>query len=194
MPTYAPNFTPRYRAHYVAAGVIHTAQVRAARDAASLGAIAQAKACLLGVFGAFTSLLADDFAWISAEFCQQDDNLFDPVDVPDDVTGAVADWATDWSPVKRVSFIEFSGRGRGTRTSIKVYGLNIDNDTAVSLGATGIISAAVLPGIDDATAVLSEFAHTGAGTPAFWYSRVTHKTNDRLLANVRQGFITSIPA
>jgi hypothetical protein len=168
-------------------------QMRGSRDAVALTFIGAARDTLYEVFHSFTSLLADDFAWISAEFSEQDTNTFAPATPPDPVVGTIEDWLTEWSPVKRVSFIEFSGRAVGSRTSVKVYGLDIDNDGATDLGATGVIGVVLLPGIAGAITNLEANARAGSGAPTIWYDRVTHKTNDRLLKSVRRGFIAAAP-
>lgn len=191
MPTYAPSFTPRYRAHYIAAGVSHTIQIRAARDTSVASTITNGTDCLFAVFDALAGDLADDFAWVSAEVADQDTDVFTPAAVPAAVTGT-NDWVGDsWSAKKRCSFIHVSGRAAGSRTSVMIFGLDIDSDFAVNTGGDGIITTAELGGLADVVTALNAHAHAGSGATALFYARATHKVHDRLLKLVRRGLISS---
>jgi len=78
MTTYSPDFTPRYKARYRAAGIEHTTQIRGPRDD-SLFVLLGRGAHLYDMFNNLAPRLADDFSWISAEYAMNDTELRRPL-------------------------------------------------------------------------------------------------------------------
>jgi len=189
MSTHAANFTGRYRAHYIAAGVQHSILIRAPRGADLATVITNGQNGAAGVFAPTTALLADDFAWLSAEVALEDTEIFDPAPTPSAVLGTV-DFATgNWSARKRVSGLTFSGRSAGSRARFTLYGLDINGDLSTDIGANGIITVAEFSAIDGIVTSANTHNFAGNGEPASFYRRGTHKVNDKLLKLVRRGFI-----
>lgn len=186
---FAENFTGRYRAKYRAAGIEHTIMVRFGRGG-SLSAIGSAGAALLhNIFSALDTELADDFEWISAEASEADTDFFSPAATPLAVTGA-RDFVTEnWSPVKRVSGLTFSGRAPGSRARVTMFGINVNNITTAQIGGDGIVTPAELAGVATVASLLQGSVVANSNESAFFYGRATHKVNDHLLKLVRRGLI-----
>lgn len=193
MPSFARVYTPRYRAHYLAAGLLHSITIRDARDETVPAIVLNGRTCLHDVFDLLPTLLPTDFSWISAEVAQQDEETFVPCDIPEATVGT-ADWTDPlWSAMKRVSALTFTGIGHGSRTSIHIFGLDINTDLATDLGATGIIYPAILSAVDDIAGALTTRAHAVNGTLATFRNAATYKVNDALLNDLARSGIVSPP-
>lgn len=195
MGSFARVYTPRYRAHYLAAGLLHSIQIRADRDETTPSVVLNGRTCLHDVFDLLPTLLPTDFAWISAEVAQQDEEEFTPAAVPEAVVGT-ADWTDpEWSAMKRVSALTFTGIGHRSRTAIHIFGLDINTDLKTDLGATGIIYPSILSAIDDIASALTTRARATNGTLATFRNAATYKVNDALLNDLaRSGIVSSPPA
>lgn len=190
MPSFAANFTGRYKAKYKVAGVEHVIQVRSPRGASLSSIASEGRTCLFEIFSAVVSILADDFVWISAEVADQNSNTFLPTTPPSAVTGTVDFVAGLWSARKRVSALTFSGRAEGSKGRISMYGLDIDGDLSTDIGADGLVTPAELSDINTIVASLNGRACAGSGDHAIYSTQATHKVNDRLLRDVRKGTIS----
>lgn len=187
MTTYAPNFTPRYRAKYVAAGVEHTIQIRGPRG--ETGPAIQARGSSLGTcYSTAATVLASDFAWISAEYALTDSEIWIPCDLPPGATGTIS--PTSFTPRDKITPTIFSGRAPGSRARFGMYGLfwNEDshggeaNNFIITPGENAIISAI-------ATEATGHF-RANSGAVAVFYNRATIKPNDHWVKRVRQGIVS----
>lgn len=189
MPDYAPNVTPRYRAHYRVAKHTHVMQFRGARGStfAQMELLGTTHAHAL--MNALASVLFDDFAWISAEIALTDDDLFFPAATPTAVTGAQL--LANCSAADEITHLTFSGRGAGgSRCSVHAYGTNFDVDTTPPGGfADFIITAAENTPVANAIASLAPVPTLVAvdNTGVTWRSQVTVKLNDYWLRIKRKG-------
>lgn len=187
MTTYAPNWTPRYKASYSVVGLIHSITLRAPRGTDAAGTIALADVAH-DFFDAMAASLASNFAWIEASYALTDSDVFIPTDVPATVTGA--NNPADFSLMQKISPLVFSGRSASGRARVSAYG--------VSLGPLGIsgdpldfqILSAEDAGVAAAIAVLQAGAVGAAGEVTTWHLKATQKPNDRLVRKVRQGTIS----
>jgi hypothetical protein len=187
MTSYAPNFTPRWRGKYVAAGVEHTIQLRTARGA-SFAALDTAGPHVSDVFSAFASLLADDFAWISAEIALTDSDVFSPGTIAPGVTGTVD--ATTFSPIQKITATSFTGRSPGSRGRVSLYGVQWFVDVSGVDASNGVVTTAEFGGVGTAAGLLSSFFAANNGLPSAFPGRATIKENDHLLRLVRRGIIS----
>ena len=161
---FAPDYTPRYRFKYIVAGVPHTIQFRGARGTTVASAVGDFTNVAYDCFNVFNLSLATDFQWVAADGCEQNDDLFFPIALPDPVTGH-AD-PTAWSGNKRIRGATFSGRARGSRARITIYGLNLNSDNEGTTGGDGLMTLAEAPDIATLVASLNAFACAGSGEPA----------------------------
>ena len=191
MPTFAPSFTPRYRAHYHVCGIDHTIQLRK-----SLGASPASTALLAGtlasMFTAAAALLCDDFAWISAEQADQGSDLFYPSTMPAPVTGLKAIGV--FTPFQKATHTRFAGRSLGSRAAAEMFGIwwefsNRVDDTGQA-AYDGIVTPAEVPFIGTIVTLLTGQAFSVKGDATSWYPRATVKVNDFWLKAVRKGGIT----
>src|SRR5690349_16402871 len=194
MTTYAPNFTPRLRVHYVACGLQHTIQVRAPRGTGA-GPLSDRRGVIHDIFNLWAPKLCTDFAFISAEYALTDSELFTPIDPPFPVTGTKGPGL--YSAKQKVTSTNFAGRAATSRARFSLFGiLWIQDIIADALDAeddgsrNGIVTPAENALVaDTATAATSQFfANSGEATS--WYPRATIKTNDHLLKLVRRGTIS----
>jgi hypothetical protein len=189
MASYAPDYTPRYKAHYTAAGIQHSMQFRMHRGITdNAGEVAGAAACTV-VCSYLEARLPVDFAWTSAEYAQEDSPVFVPVaTLPDPIVGEIALAAL--SAVERITSTTFAARGAFGRTRVSIYCPDWDEDVVGELGSRGIINGAdyatianIVTGLNALNASLA----TNGNSSASWYSRATIKRNDHLLKLVRRG-------
>jgi hypothetical protein len=186
MTSYAPTFTPRYRARYVAAGIIHTIQIRGPRG--ELAPALMARGSSLGTcFSTAATVLAEDFAWISADIALTDSDVWYPADLPSAAVGTIA--LTSFAPRHKITPTTFSGRAAGSRARISMYGLFWVDDPHGAEGNNFIITP-------DENAIISAIAteasghfRANSGMPATFYNRATIKPNDHLVKRVRQGIV-----
>jgi hypothetical protein len=186
MTTYAPNFTPRYRVRYNAAGIEHTIQMRGARGESG-SAISGRAVDLHDMFLAAADILADDFAWISAEIALTDSDVFTPASLPGAVTG-LKDVA-DFNLQQRCVSTGFVGRAAGSRAAIYMYGLwwSTVSGTPAENGRATVAEWATVTTI---TAILNTHAFAGSGELANWHNYANLKLNDHLLKLLRRGTIS----
>jgi len=186
MTTYAPNFTPRYRARYNAAGIEHTIQMRGARGE-SASAISGRATILHDIFLAAAATLADDFAWISADYALTDSDVFIPAVLPASVTG-LKDVA-DFDLQQRCVSTGFVGRTGGSRAAIYMYGVWWSTVTGTP-AENGRVTAAEWAPVTTIKAALDTNAHAGNGETAVWHAYANIKLNDHLLKLLRRGTIS----
>lgn len=186
MTTYAPNYTPRYRARYVAAGIEHTIQVRGPRG--STGAeMTGLRLPLTGLFLTFADKLADDFTWIAADYALTDSDDFVATTIPEPVTGLVD--AATFSLKQRCTSTNFNGRAVGSRASLYMYGIL----WATGLGEAednGRVTGAEDGDITTAAAICSDNFKANSGTTPIWHAYANIKLNDHLLKLLRRGTIS----
>jgi hypothetical protein len=187
MTSYASNFTPRYKATYLAGGIQHTIQVREARGA-SFATVEARRGDLHDIFNALASGLYDDFAWLSAEVALTDDDVFAPALTPTSVTGVI-DGGTI-SAYKRCHGLTFTGRAAGSRGKFTMFGILLGTDQNTDEGANGVITAAEIAGVGTIAGIASAHFHAGSGALAVYPNAATYKVNDLLLRRVRKGTIT----
>jgi hypothetical protein len=187
MTTYAPNWTPRYRARYQAAGVTHTVQVRGLRTTDDAN-IATFGAHLFDFFAPLAPVMADDFAWIDASYALTDSDLFAPTTTPAGITGDVP--VANFEPKEKVIAIAFSGRALGSRARLYVYGGLWNETTLPGVDDNAVITTSEWVNLSTSIAVANNFFCAGSGALATWYNQVTVKENDHLLKLVRRGTIS----
>jgi len=189
MADFAPNVTPRYKAHYRAAKHVHVIQFRGVRGSTFANMELLGTTHAHALFNALAPNLFDDFAWISAEIALTDSDFFFPAATPTAVTGAQL--LANASAADEITHITFSGRGSlGSRVSLHVYGTNFDVDTAPPGGfADFIISAAENAAVAAALATLPGVPTIVAidNSGIAWRQQVTLKLNDYWLRVKRKG-------
>ena len=191
MTSYAPTFTPRLRCHYIAWGIPHTIQARVPRGT-STASLLDRRGAISALFSIWADDLADDFAFTSAEYAEQDSDLFTPADPPVIVSGAVA--LADVRPTQRILSTTFSGRAPGSKARVSLYGIRwnfMDTPTGpAAFDDDTIVTADEDSRIADSVAQLTTQLYAGSGQATVWYARATLKINDFLLKRVRRGLIT----
>lgn len=191
MPDFAPNATARYRLKYNVAGRVHTTGCRHTRGIDSGTLQAEGSAYIRSIFDALKSEMADDLAFISAEYALTDSDLFFPATVPAAVVGALS--AADFSKQDGITHLTFSGRGAGgSRANVKIYGVQTDPDDPAGTEDTDfILLSAERATVANAVAALN----TSPGgrivaidnTVAVYHARATIKVNDFWLRQLRKG-------
>lgn len=187
MTTYAPNWTPRFKAVYRAAGLTHSVTLRRARGTTA-GALIDLATICHDVFDGLASRLSTDFAWIEAAYALTDSDVFVPTDVPDAVTGEFD--LVDFNIRARITSTTITGRAATGRARVSLYGFawNPGGDTD---GATDyVVTEAEEPGLADAIDALQTEALAASGEVTLWHRQATIKENDRLLKLVRRGIIS----
>jgi len=186
MTSYAPNYTPRLRLKYQAAGIEHTIMMRAARGTSAGGLDAQ-KGSIRACFNFGASLLASDFAWISADYALTDSDDFFPTTLPAAVTGGQS--AATFSLKQRCTSTNFNGRVSGSRAAIYFYGFWWEDglDTA---GDNGRVTPGEESFVGTIATELSGQAHAGNGLQAIFHQYANIKVNDHLLKLLRRGTIS----
>lgn len=187
MTSYAPNWTPRFKAGYRAAGIIHTIQFRAPRG--SNATTTQELALVAnGVFDALSALLSDDFEWTESSYALTDSDVFIPCPNPDDVTGTQD--ADMFSLLQRIQSTTFTGRSATGRARCSLYGIAWDPSSGANAGADFRVTELEVPAIGDAADQLQGAAFAASGEVTLWHRNATIKINDQLLKKVRQGVIS----
>lgn len=192
MPTFAPDFTPRYIAHYVSAGIPHRTQVRVQRGQFGGVIAADAEPVLASLVAALQALLPADFAWTSGETIDQDTSVSAPSTVPANPTGAVA--VADMSPQDKISHITFVGRNGRSTTQLRIFGVQFTPDVAPGVASSGSLfrlNPGVVGDVDAAIAVLQGGSLVcNNNLPVTWSLYANLKVNDKWLRQVRKGLIT----
>jgi hypothetical protein len=189
MASFAPTYTARYRAHYVAAGIQHTMQFRLQRgQSESEVQIGGSLACGVVAVG-LQDLLPLDWAWLSAEYAMEDSEVFLPTTtLPSAPIPDVA--ITNLSAVERITSTTFAGKGLAGRARVSIWCPDWPEDTVDGKGSRGIITAAEDSAIEDVVNGLNGLSNqpvTNGNEVAIWYGRATIKRNDHLLKLVRRG-------
>ena len=192
MTTYAPNFTPRYKAKYHVAGLDHTIQLRTTRGASSSVTNALRES-LYDMFNVWSAQLAEDFAWISAEYALTDSDIFFPGDMPDAVLGGQA--LAEFSVQDKITSTGFVGKAAGSKAKVFLYGISWNPDNLVSPPVPDTSNDFRVQGTDNANVLacqtsLNLRARANSGEFTVWYPYANIKPNDRLLALARRGLIT----
>lgn len=186
MTTYAPNFTPRCRLKYHAAGIDHTIQARAARG--SSAAITSGLAThIYNCFQAMTLRLAADFAWISAEYALTDSDVFIPQSPPATPVGTQA--VATLSLRQRAASTGIVGTTFGSRASLFFYGIFWGEGLGLQADNGRVTVAESAP----LATILSEANanfRAGNGGNAIFHEYANIKINDHILALMRRGAIS----
>jgi hypothetical protein len=190
MPDFAPNVTGRYKLHYNVIGRVHTIMMRTARGLNAAQIISNGAAYLRGLFVAMAPGMADDLAFISAEYALHDSDLFFPAATPAAVVGAIA--AATFSKQDSITHLTFSGRGAlGSKVSMHLYGHGTDPDTLpANIWSDFVVLGTELPRIATAVAALNvapALAVAIDNSVPVYVNRATVKVNDFWLRKVRQG-------
>lgn len=190
MPDFAPSATPRYVAHYRAAGVNHSIMTRGHRGESTITTEARARDVLSQLFGAFASILAFDFQWLEAFYIPQDTEIGFASAVPPAVVGSI--FVTDMSPQDKITSWTFAGKSSlGSKARISCYGMQYTPDVAgPSPFKDFIVLSSESTAVSDAVDALNGNETVGIdnGT-VLWYPRATLKVNDHWLREVRTGGI-----
>lgn len=191
MADFAPNVTARYRLHYNVAGRVHTIQSRGVRGIDVSTLQADGATYLRAVFAALATLMADDLAFVSAEYALTDSDLFFPAAIPTAVTGGVA--VATFTKMDSITHLTFSGRGSlGSKVNQKVYGVQVNADLLpVNLWSDFVVNSSELAAVANAvtafnTSPSGRIVAIDNSVPTY-RARATVKVNDFWLRKVRQG-------
>jgi hypothetical protein len=188
MPSYAADYTPRFHLKYRAAGFDHTLQLRGARgDGAGL-LIANQQAAAVDILnaGATAGNMANDYAWLSAEYALTDSNVFIPTPLVGVIVAGTVNWGAQASK-RRARGLTWSGRAPGSHARFTVFGLYFEDDVAGDPGEDAIITEGEAAFIGTVAGAGDTFAHAGSGSLAQFYRRATYKENDHLIKLIRRG-------
>lgn len=187
MTTYAPNWTPRYKAGYKVGGINHTLTLRAPRGTDVAGVTALATVAH-DVFNAMAAQLMDDFTWTDASYALTDSDVFVPTAPPAAVTGAIS---TAAQAIKdRISPLTLTGRSASGRARVSLYGISLGVGAGSFAATDFIVTEAEYPAMGDAIDVLQAGAVGNAGEVTTWHRTGTVKPNDRLVKLVRRGIVS----
>lgn len=187
MADWAPDYTYRYKARYLAGGITHDFTVRGGIIYTGGEALAVTMAAAVSAFfGFLEAQLIDDFEFLNASWAYADSNSFTPtVAIPTSPTGAIA--LAGQGGRRRATACTMSGRA-DTESKGKLYffGL-VGNDVAPGdAGSDGKISASELPAIEDAKAVADSNFRSAHGDACIFYPQFTIKVNDHTLRLIRR--------
>src|SRR6185503_3226469 len=189
MADYAPNYSPRYVASYMAAGIGHSVMTRGPRGFSASDLVTNGAAVLGDIVNNLDSLLPTDFAWISAMYALTDSDVFLPTGtLPASIIGGVP--TSSLTPVERITATTFIGRSTNSRVRITIYCPDWDQEAPSGLGERGVVQASEVGGIAASITALNNPIHQLSGvdgTMATFYPYVNVKTNDALLRKVRRG-------
>ncbi len=188
MTTYAPNFTPRYKLHYQAGGIVHSIQVRGPRGTDFAGMNAYGP-ILRSVFMAVVASMYTDLAFLTAEIALTDDDAFAPASIPTQPTGMTKDPAL-YSAVERIKALTFTGRALASRARFSLYGVQLDDAVPADAAADGKVTNAESSAIGTIAGIATGAFKAGSGGNATFPQVATYKENDHLLKLVRKGTIT----
>jgi hypothetical protein len=191
MPDFAPDFTHRFIAEYVAAGVTHRILVRRQRSEVLPGAANDAASFVTGIFAAMNPLLPTDVAFTAAFWIPKDTDVSIPGPLPTAPAGTID--PADYSAHAKCVGTTFSAKdGAGIKGRFTMFGVFWDLGTPGAVAADGKVLAAenatVLAGIGAANGGTRD-ASIADGTLNF-NQYVTVKVNDFLLKKARRGLIT----
>lgn len=189
MTTWAPDMTPRYKAGYISAGLLHSLQVRAPRGSTDTETVTIGRNTCQALALAMQALLPDDFHWTEAHFAKQFTSVFLPTTfIPTDPTGAKA--LSTYTPVQRATETIFQGNGGGSRVTMNLFGVYWDLGDVASPAANGRVetteNATVLAGV---AALNAGTGQVSVGNAVVIYSAYANvKINDYWLKRVRKLF------
>lgn len=187
MTDYAPDYTMRYKVHYLAGGFTHDMVVR---GPISFSDITTELIALAGglqtFFEAIEGALFDDFAFLNASYALPSSSVFLPtVIVPTSPTG-VTDPANR-SARLRATACTMAGRGSpGGSGRLYFFGLTLADSTETDPAGDGVVTVANLAGITDAKDAADAAFHSSNGSAMVFYPRFTIKVNDAALRIVRR--------
>lgn len=190
MSDFAPNYTPRYKIRYVAAGVVHTMQFRVARGTGATAITTAGGAAAQALATAMQSTLPDDFEWTDATYALEDSDIFLPAGgLPSDPTGAVD--PDTLTPIRKIVATTFSARSEGSKTRVSLFCPAWSPDTLGDVASDGIVRGGEISAVANAVSALNAADLVGGdGLPAVFYNYATVKVSDALLRLVRRGLIT----
>lgn len=188
MTTYAPTFTPRYRATYICAGLRHTITVRGPRGL-SFSDMDNYNNRLRELFSMCHGSLCDDFAWVSGEVAMTDSDVFLPGTTPGAIT-AGGNALSDYSPISKISAMTISGKSEDSRARFSVFGLLAGGTTPGDMGQDGLIRPSELTALTGMVTLANTYFYANSGQIARFRNLATYKPNDHLLKLVRRGIIT----
>lgn len=188
MTTFAPTFTPRYKATYVAAGVQHSLTVRGPRG--SLFASMEANRIYIGqCFDALAATMAVDLAWISAAVALTDSDVFTPALTPPVTTaGTIA--VNLYTATQKITALTWSGKSIGGKSRFSIFGCRFLQDAVGTAAANGVITLAEFAAVGTIKGIADVRFGASDGNTAVYRSVATIKPNDHLLKLVRRGTIT----
>jgi hypothetical protein len=190
MTTFSPDFSPRYKVDYVAAGFVHSAQFRIARgNTWNLLNLLNVVGAIQAFYDALQPLLPEDFAINSCSIAEQDTNVFNPTDqIPVVVAGAKP--LADYSPYARATATTFTGRDAPSPVHVEQYGPLWLVSTPTGIAGNGKVNATESTPISQAISALSggPFSSTSGNGGTIWKSYATVKVNDYWLKRVRKTF------
>lgn len=188
MTTFAPPFTPRYKARYKVGGIEHTLQARGPRGSTFVF-MDQFAGYFHDLFQAFGTKLLTQHQWIDAQIALTDSDTFIPATLPAANTSGAED-PGDWSARARIRGLTISGQSTAGRARVTLFGIMYDDSAPGDIGADGIISAGEDASIATAVALLNLRWYSAGGVHAVFHNQATYKENDHLLKLVRKGTIT----
>lgn len=187
MTTYAPNWTPRYKAGYKVVGINHTMTMRMARGTNAAGIVALATV-MHDFVTALADRVADDFTWLDASYALTDSDVFVPTDPPATVAGEFD--PINFSTAQRITATTFTGRAASGRARVSLYGVVWAFEEGGTPGNDFIVHESEAADIGDAVDVLQAGAIANSGEVTIWHRNATIKINDGLVKKVRQGVIS----
>lgn len=187
MTTFAPTFTPRYKAHYHAAGIDHSMTIRGQRGE-SQTAVENRGDSIGFIFALWNSFLADDFAYLFAEYCPQDVDVFVPARLP--VYLPVGEVPTgDMTVRERITGTTFSGKSSNGRARFTLFGIRwVDapiDPTSQDFKVTAAEDARIASTVTEAN---GKFQSAG-NLPATFHNQATIKEWDNLVKLARRGLV-----
>jgi len=191
MADFSPDFTPRYKVQYRAAGVLHFWGCRFARGTTTTDILVGARVVVHDMFNAWAATrLADDFEFLAEYYCPQDSNVFLPSGfLPTAVTGTFP--VASFSPTQKVTQWSVPGRSQLSKGRSVIFGLNTEMDDVTEDESKGYVTASEEAALSTAIAALNSGDLVGNdGSTLTFYARATIKPNDYLLRQVRKGVIS----
>lgn len=189
MADYAPNYTPRARIKYLAAGLNHSLTVRAPRG--SSFADTQGRiGTLATMMTALSPLMADDFAVYAQEVALTDVDVFLPATSPATFpSGSVA--IADYSTLQRITSTSWSGKNALGQARFSIFGLFWDIEVDIEAADFVMLGTETSVITTIANAASAAFC-SNSGQLASFYPRATLKVNDYWVRQVRKGTVVAV--
>lgn len=187
MPDYAPDYTFRYKARYLAAGFQHDMVVRG--GIITTGGTTEAGDMAIAVsqfFAPLTEHLATDFSFLAASWAYAGSNVFVPTSaLPSNPTGDINFGGK--SKRVRATATCMSARGlTGGHARIYFFGYFQADDLSNDIAQDGVVTELEDAFIATSKTVADASFHASDGGGAIWYPRFTMKVNDDLLRLIRR--------